>query len=101
MIDEALTDNSPSEPLYSAGDIVRHRASGQVAVVLHAVTITVHDRLCRYAQLFPAIVPMPPCGCASVFSDEYAVSTGFDTDEIFVDECELKADVPTDHSVNQ
>ena len=81
---ELADDDTPSVPLYAEGDIVRHKASKQAAIILYAKYVVIHDRSC------PCL--LPPCDCPAIFTGEYTVSTGFTKDEeVVVDECVLEA----------
>lgn len=78
-------------PLYAEGDVVRHKASKQAALILFAKVSQIHDRSCQRAQPFAHFLDLPPCDCVITFAGEYAVSIGFaEEEEMVVGECVLE-----------
>jgi hypothetical protein len=77
-----------SEPKFAKGDLVRHRASGERAVVLEPNCVRPHSEDCPCTHPFGALAR---CTCTpeEVFSGSYSVSVNFSYHPL-VEEIELE-----------
>jgi len=75
------------EPKYKVGQVVTHKASGELAVVEQAIySCRTHPGPGLY------IAHMSGDGCEWEFDDRYRISLGFDRDSIEVDDILIEAE---------
>jgi hypothetical protein len=68
-----MSDQTPRQPKFNVGDLVKHRASGELAVISQVDYETNHSQGCGWHSN-PFLVY---CGCDGLaFTGSYEVSTG-------------------------